>query len=260
MLMRRLSIAVIAAVSTVALTQIASAADLPRKAPPAPPPPPVFSWTGFYVGLNAGATWGDADINWSASTTGFSSTGANAINTFGPGNIKKTGFIGGGQVGYNYQIANFVWGLEADINYTGLSGTRTVTNIPVFGTPNSITQTFESKWLATVRGRLGFSQGSWLIYGTGGLAVAQAKFSDNFTDPAGGVRASSSDTTRTGWTAGGGAEWAYSRQWSVKLEYLYVDLGHTSDSTTAIIFPTAVIVSDHHVTENIVRVGLNYHF
>jgi outer membrane immunogenic protein len=228
----------------------------------ATPPAPMFNWTGWYGGLNAGAVWGDADIDWLAvpGGGGFSALGAASLNANGPGNIRKTGFTGGGQFGYSYQIQNFVWGLEGDIGYTDLRGTRTVTNIPVFVAPNSITESFESGWLATVRGRLGVTTGPWLLYGTGGLAVAQMKFSDNFTDPVGGVSASSTGKTRAGWAVGGGAEWAYSAQWSMKIEYLHADLGHTRDSSAATLIPPAAIFHDHKLTEDIVRVGMNYKF
>jgi outer membrane immunogenic protein len=214
------------------------------------------------AGVNAGAIWGNDDISWTAASApgGFTPLGASLINTFGPGHIHETGFSGGGQVGFNYQFKNFVLGLEDDIGYTGLKGTRTVSNIPVFATPNSITQTFESNWLATFRGRLGVTLGSWLFYGTGGAAIAQVKVSDNFTDPVGGVSASSTDTVRAGWTAGGGVEWAYSRLWSAKLEYLHVDLGQACDCSVATNFPAASITHEHNITEDLVRVGINYRF
>src|SRR5262245_24659799 len=120
--MRHLFGALIATVSAVAFAQIASAADLPRKAPAYAPPPPVYNWTGWYVGLNAGATWGHSDVNSAFSCPGpgscFYSNPLNlaAFSAAGTGSLSDTGFIGGIQTGYNWQSGNLVAGVEADFN------------------------------------------------------------------------------------------------------------------------------------------------
>jgi len=116
--MHRFSGAVVAAISAFALTQIASAADLPRKAPAYAPPPTVYNWTGFYLGLHAGYGWG--------TTTATDAVATNGFCWFACGfqwNADVHGFVGGGQVGYNWQFApSWVVGVEGDIGYLGVKG------------------------------------------------------------------------------------------------------------------------------------------
>ena len=124
--MRRLSFLLIAIVSTIALTQIATAADLPRKAPVyTPPPPPGFSWTGFYVGGNAGYGWGRANATYVApgGPNGFPPQDQGPISANGSGSLDPIGFVGGAQIGYNWQFApTWVLGVEADFQAFNLSG------------------------------------------------------------------------------------------------------------------------------------------
>jgi outer membrane immunogenic protein len=196
----------------------ASSGDLGR--PPvygSPPPPPVYyNWMGCYAGLNAGGVWSINDMT--------------------------AGFAGGGQAGCNWQMNAFVLGGEADVQYTGLEGSH-----DALGGTTTIHEDFRSRWLATFRGRLGWViNPSMLIYGTGGLAVANVDTTASWDSGT-----ASDSTTRAGWTIGTGLEWKFTPQWSVKAEYLYVDLGHAT---------TPVFDLDHHLSENIVRVGVNYHF
>ena len=120
----------------------------------------------------------------------------------------------------------------------------------------------ESKWLGTLRGRLGVAFGSLLPYATGGLAVARVSYSDfGFFPFFPSTNAASSGETRAGWTLGGGAEWKFAPRWSIKAEYLYVDLGTTTyTSLNSVLGATASIIHGHHLTENIARIGLNYSF
>ena len=158
----------------------------------------------------------------------------------------------------------FVLGAEADIQYTGLDESRDVSVlVPGVGTGTEIYhEDFRSRWLSTFRGRLGWLLNpTLLIYGTGGLAVANVETTDSVLLVNGRNNTVSDSATRTGWTVGGGVEWMFAPQWSVKAEYLYVDLG--SFSTTSVNSDptvTATINHDHHLTENIARVGVNYHF
>src|SRR5262249_43187679 len=145
------------------------------KAPPAAPPD--RSWTGFYVGANAGGVWSNTDIAWKANPPGFPGS-ASAIDAAGTGTIKSSGFTGGGQVGFNYQIQHALFGVEADYDYTGLSGRRITAAIPAVGLPDPITETFSSNFLATFRTRVGFASGPWLLYGTAGVASARVHYSD----------------------------------------------------------------------------------
>jgi outer membrane immunogenic protein len=205
----------------------ALAADLPPAAPapraPAtyvPAPAPIFSWTGIYVGLNGGYNWGGYY------PTGFASTALK-------------GFLVGGTVGGNYQIGQFVIGVEGDGDYDSINNT----------TPYGAT--FKSNWLATVRGRAGFAWDRVLFYGTGGGAFAPA----NHT----GITGVNSTTTMIGWTGGGGVEYAFTPNVTFKAEYLFVGFPSSSLNLIPLTGPPAVSTSIK-VQENVFRVGLNYKF
>src|SRR5262245_33531626 len=175
--MRRSSIVAIALVSTAAFVQIAAAADLPMKAPPPPPPVPVSQWTGCYIGVNAGGTWGHMKDEWTPSVAngvqGRALVSANANAT-----LDGSGFTGGGQAGCNLQLSATVLGLEGDIQYTGFDVRRDVFFPGIAGVflPSNFHEDFSSKWLATFRERLGWLvTPNVLVYGTGGVAVANIK-------------------------------------------------------------------------------------
>jgi outer membrane immunogenic protein len=224
--MRRTLLFVSTAISAFAASS-AFAADLPARAPAeyAPVIAPLPTWTGFYIGGNVGYGWGDGKIN------GVGRTG------------DVEGVIGGGQVGYNWQFGQFVFGVEGD--FQGSDQNRTDV-FRVGRTRVSVHQ--ELPWLATLRGRIGWAPGPWLIYATGGAAWANYKV----TASALGLTASSEDT-KTAWTIGGGVEWMFLPKWSTKVEYLYVDTGDTHLNIGGF----AVAARAH---DNIVRVGVNYHF
>jgi outer membrane immunogenic protein len=282
----------------------AFAADLPStKAPPYfPPPPPPPMWTGFYVGLNAGGTWSESHSVSVSSFPGFCDVTRNGCGVFVPsyGAAMATaasfiapsssggGFIGGGQVGYNYQFANnFVAGIEADIQGVASSGNNS--NIltgalggsifPAPGFPlSSIAAVGRSiDYLGTVRGRLGYLVTPTLLaYGTGGLAYGGVHSSVDivqsfFTDPS--VTAAFGNgvfsDTRVGWTAGGGLEWMFWPNWSGKVEYLYYDLGNVTyavsplislSNATGTVTGSAIPHVQTRFNGHIVRAGLNYHF
>jgi outer membrane immunogenic protein len=180
----------------------AIAADMPVKAV-APVVVPA-SWAGFYIGAHAGAAWQQAHND-----------GVYAIAD-GIGRTKSTGFIGGGQIGINFQSGSVVYGIEADIS--GLSGKGTATGlVEGYSVSNQI------RWLATIRPRIGLVSGNTLFYGTGGLAIGGVRNRVIFdlTPAADTVE----KTTRVGWTAGGGIEHMWTRNWTIALEALYVDLG-----------------------------------
>lgn len=214
----------------------AMAADLPLKAPPAPAPVPLFSWSGFYIGANIGGAW-------SNSTVTDVATGA----TF---NTDNNGFIGGGQVGFNYQINNFVFGVEGDIDATSLSktGPGVVTAI------GTLQASASTDWVATLAGRIGFAFDRWLIYAKGGGAWVQN--SATLTNLATGASVSGSNTN-SGWMAGVGAEWAFAGPWSAKLEYNHIELDNWSTGAGAIIAG-----DQFNVSRNIdmVKFGINYRF
>jgi outer membrane immunogenic protein len=245
------------------------AADLSR--PPAykaPPIAPVFSWTGCYIGATAGGVWGKSDASWEATTgpTGFNAPGAAAIDSQTAASFSSSGFTGGGELGCNYQFNPWlVFGVEGDFEYTGLRDSAS--GVVVSGRDTApFTESFSSRWLSTVRGRVGIANGQWLFFGTGGAAFANPTFSDTITfgpgnpGPLGSINAASSSGTLTGWTAGGGAEWFFMPQWSVKAEYLHVDFGTTNFTSANSAVPTATILHSHTLTEDIGRAGINFHF
>jgi outer membrane immunogenic protein len=253
--------------AAVALTSPAIAADM--AAPPytkAPPPvvAAVYNWSGFYVGGNAGAVFGRAPIE--LTTTNF--TSPSLVNASGSPVLKGTGFTGGLQAGYNWQIGQALFGLESDINYTGFRRSQTGIFAPVAGLPSgyTISESTKSDWLWTLRPRIGVTVGNGLLYATGGLAVGNVSFTQStlFPDcPSAGCPVTGTvSRTKTGWTVGGGWEQLLTNDWSVKVEYLYVDLGKISfsDNQGAFGFPQFSFVHQAKFQEQIARLGLNYHF
>jgi outer membrane immunogenic protein len=218
--MKRLALAVALSACGHAL-----AADLPPPQPYAPPP--VFSWTGFYLGMNSGYGYGQS--SWNDHTLGST------------GDFKTDGFLIGGTVGANYQIGGLVIGVEADGDWSNADGSTPNTCAPFA----CVTQ---STWLATVRGRAGWGWDRVFVYGTGGGAFGNIQ--------AGATGLPSASSTQAGWTAGAGVEFAFTPNWTAKIEYLYVDLGNFACPVTSC-GGTATTVS---LTENIVRAGLNYKF
>jgi outer membrane immunogenic protein len=209
-------------------------------------------WSGWYIGGNIGGSFGTASD--SASIAGV---------PVGGGSPNLDGVVGGGQIGYNWQASAWVFGLEADIQGTsedGSNSTSLTTIVP--GAPaitGALSYSEKLPWFGTARGRLGIlANPNWLLYATGGLAYGEVDTSATLTS--GALAASSSfDTMRLGWTVGGGVEAWLSRNWTAKVEYLYVDLGSFSNTFTGVGTLTPVSLSTH-VTDNIVRAGLNYHF
>lgn len=211
----------------------AFAADLPLKAPPAPPPPPVFNWSGFYIGANIGGAW-------TRDTLTDNLTGA-SLGT------DNSGFIGGGQLGFNYQINNFVLGVEWDIDGTTLSktGPGVVTGI---GTLQAATST---DWISTLTGRVGLGVDRWLLYVKGGGAWVQESATITNLTTATSVGAS---TTGSGWTVGVGGEWAFAPQWSAKLEYDFIRVDNFNFNT----FAGDTVTYRRDV--DVVKAGVNYRF
>jgi outer membrane immunogenic protein len=266
----------IASIISVAGLGAASAADMAVKARPAPVV--VFSWTGCYVGGSVGAAQGRSNFNWSNITegpTGLAVGAATVLPAAANARLSDTGVAAGGQVGCNYQTGALVFGGEADIQWTDIKTSRTATSLgntnggPATIVPGAIAESVSSDWLATFRGRAGYAWDRVLVYGTGGLAVANIRYFDEVCFPTAGLpgcNTASSSSTRTGWVVGGGIEWAFAANWSVKAEYLYADLGNTTNRSIyttlagATPFPLATINHNHNFIEETARVGVNYRF
>jgi outer membrane immunogenic protein len=180
----------------------AQAADMPLKAPSMVAP--AASWAGWYIGVHAGANWQQSDRG----NFGYGS----------PERTNATGFIGGGQLGYNWQHGNFVFGLEGDGSW--LTG-RGRSDVTYGATTGSI------HWLSTVRARFGLAVGDTMVYTTGGVAFGGVKNTAGNPLLGGGATYSESKT-RTGWAIGGGVEHMLNRNWTIGLEGLFVDLGRST--------------------------------
>ncbi|MEF3366861.1 outer membrane beta-barrel protein [Methylocystis sp. 9N] len=275
----------LAAGFALALAGSAFAADLPSyKAPPPPPPPPPFTWTGLYGGVNVGY-----GFNAGGSTVGsqiFRNGTAvpTAFQIGGPSwwldnNIH--GVTGGGQAGYNYQFNPwFVVGAEFDIQASDIHGNVSgVSGFPAAGGFNPYVGTINSAqhvdWWGTVRGRLGVTLPSWsnlMVYGTGGFAYGAVNntygygaFVPPIGTPGAAVANGVYDNTKTGWTAGGGVEWTPLSfpSWSLKAEYLYVDLGSSTVAALGVGVPTGFVAAAANRTQTrfqVVRAGVNWHF
>jgi outer membrane immunogenic protein len=263
-----------------ALASSALAADLPaRSAPPVPyVAVPVFTWTGFYVGVNAGYAFSDSAR---VVTTGQAAANVTTVGTGArPGLVQldQDGFSGGGQIGYNVQFGGFVAGVEADIAYTDLQRTTTVvTTAPavVGGAVATRNNVFRQDlgFLGTVRGRLGFAMDRALVYGTGGFAYGDVDYSGNFFGPQpANVRQFTGRRTsmETGWAAGGGIEyampnwnWFGSSAVTVKAEALYYDLGRRTVGVNVIpgTLGAGTGYNSRFETSGVVaRAGLNFKF
>jgi outer membrane immunogenic protein len=275
--------AVIASIALVAAsTGFASAADLPVKAAPmAPVVAPIFGWTGWYIGANIGGIWSDSRDTVSPTgcfvnptilcggplTNNPLRTDVGTLNS-----SNSLGITGGGQFGYNWQMGTFLLGFETDINGSGLNATDAVSRPLAAPLVGLFSHTVNEKldWFGTARARLGVLPApTWLLYATGGLAYGHVSSNSLINFTAGGdTYVGSLSDTRVGWTVGGGAEWAFSPNWSAKIEYLYVDLG-TVSYADACVTPAVICAgfaqapsyqTDLKTRENIVRLGINYRF
>ncbi|MDB5650530.1 MAG: porin family protein [Hyphomicrobiales bacterium] len=280
----------------------AFAADLPaRVAAPAPYlAAPIFTWTGFYVGLNAGAAF-NSNNNASVTTFGPLSPTFNPVYVSGNSG-SDTNFTGGAQIGYNFQVGSFVFGGEADINYLHRNrGGSALFPAPInysAGYDNqtdfALSNSGSANWFGTVRARVGYAFDRALIYATGGLAFGGKRgFNVNQRDsfettelvnfgPSGQFVSnpirqlpSSSDRQTVGWALGAGVEYALTNNWSVKAEYMHIDLGRSTDmastlqsapNTTVGALAGATMSAGNGLrvhTDNrfdIVRAGVNYRF
>jgi outer membrane immunogenic protein len=269
------------------------AADIAVKAPP-PAPAPVYNWTGWYAGVNLGASFGHVktDFNTQPITVSTSFGGVPIPGFAGSNILYPSGFIGGGQIGYNWQVSPiWVVGLEADIQGALEKESATLTNafsspvlIPPTGPTVPVTgaavtnYAAKIEWFGTVRGRLGYvwGNGEVLTYVTGGLAYGKVDLEGTSTasgtvvDPTGLfsiTHAFGHSQLNTGWVVGFGTEGKLLIPgWTYKIESLYMDLGTLDDTDrppTCLVPCTASggqIITHTHFTDGILRAGLNYKF
>ncbi len=251
-----------------------------QKAPPMNQPPPAYqaapsfpslNWTGFYVGGNFGYGWSHRDFT-STITGTLGTTQLSATNT---GTDNGSGVLGGGQIGYNYQFpSNLVVGLEADIHGADISSS-TFACVAGFGTAVCGTRDNDVSDVGTVRGRLGYAFNDVLFYGTGGWAWGQGTNTTRFIClgpgcpgtsgiPPTSPEPTSVDVNPSGWAAGGGVEWGFLPNWSLRAEYLHLQFdGVTEDrSKSSSVVPSLFVTS--HVSSNMginaLRIGVNYLF
>jgi len=280
--MRRISLAIAASL----LATGALAADLPAKVYTKAPvvPPVIYDWNGFYVGGNVGYSWGrerdDGNLTGTQTVQIFRTAGPNLISTtvtpIGPvalvGRSNVNGVIGGGQAGYNWQRQNWLVGIEADLQASDERSNGAICTVAGCPPGSLLFDTsYRLDWFGTLRGRVGFlPTQQLLLYATGGLAYGHIAANEPTVPLSWG-------DTRAGWTVGVGGEVALDRHWSIKLEYLYMDLGrfgNASATATAVTnqlntplvgfntltTTTATAAFSTRFTDNIVRAGVNYRF
>ena len=281
--MRRFKYAVLTTVAVVGLASVAYAdgSDRARRVA-APVAVAAPSWTGWYAGINAGGFWAKEDGtltqagNWiiPATEAAFPGTfaAAAAANAAGTGSLKQSGFTGGGQFGFNYQWAAWVFGFETDINFMGRDNSAVGTVpyvIPGIGCPagactQTVTSTYKVDALITARPRIGYAFNNWLIYGTGGWAAAHVKASQAvFFQPGFGVQAVESGQTNNwqpGYAYGGGVEWMFNPHWTVKAEWIHSEF---NTQTFVLNNPGNLTFFGYNSSKlklDVARLGLNYKF
>jgi outer membrane immunogenic protein len=199
--------------------QTAFAADMMTKAPQLP----RYDWTGLHFGGHVGGGWLSNPNSMQASNFPVFT----ADQSFQPA---ASGALGGVQLGYDWQLASpWVVGVEGDFTWTGIKGSETV-QVPSIGTVFG-TMGRDVHWLATLRGRLGYSVDRWLVYATGGLAYGRIGY-DAVTTTPGPVWTGTHTATKTGWSVGGGVEYGLpGTAWLLRAEYLYYDFGSETFQT-----------------------------
>jgi len=248
----------------------------------------------MYVGFYAGGVWGrgKSSANTNCPAFGVADGGyycdtsdptslpnGAAVTNAASGSVSSGRFTGGIQAGRNWQTGSFVYGVEADFGAFKLRGARSTSGVYPANSPATVnagetfvvSNSFGTDWLFTARGRIGWAASNWLVFATGGLAVSRvtiaSSFSDNHlfgTDP-GATGSASASKVKTGWALGGGLEYALTRNWSLKGEYLYVDLGSVSVVNNVSVFANGAGYSNAlgvstDLTAHIARLGANFRF
>jgi outer membrane immunogenic protein len=240
----------LAAAAAVLLSTPTLAADLPVAAEPVAPAYLPFTWTGFYVGANVGAAFGDSDRDIKISEE------PDPYEQYGNLGDDDVGLTAGVQAGYNYQMGMLVVGVEGDINYLGLDRSADYVDEDdnIFEVSNDI------NWFGTLRARLGVTpMDRLLVYATGGLAFGDIDEDATFFYEGEDYSGSNSDT-QWGWTIGGGVEYALTDNWTIKAEYLFVDLDDSDFTVTSDAVPGTSFRVEGDNQFSVVRLGVNYKF
>jgi outer membrane immunogenic protein len=262
------AIVTLAAAAVSGFAQATQAADLPVKAPP-PPPAAVaaLSWTGFYVGGHAGYGWGeDGGMSFTDFFPGAFATSFGLGQTPRFVGVDPQGAIGGGKIGYNLQVTpQWVLGLQADLSASSIkgSGTYNFAGIPGGVPAPATTHVAQSlDWLSTIRGRVGYAFDRLLVFGTGGLAFGAVKSDFEINYGAGlATVANSVSSTRSGWSAGAGAEYKLDARWSASVEWLHYDLGQVNVQAPEVLFgvpQTFGLIGTTVTKGDVVSAALNY--
>jgi outer membrane immunogenic protein len=282
----------LSSIALLSLTAAASAADLPRRAAPPmfAPAIPVFTWTGFYVGVNAGYAWADSNngdeavfVPPGALAPGVPAVGGQFVNTFGFGRGgNDDGFTVGGTAGFNWQTGAIVFGVEGDLNWADIGDSNNNGffggNIVTFTGPGpAVARTYDVNgglgsgnidWFGTLRGRIGVAFDRALIYGTGGFAFASGNDNNGFCGGLAFGGCGGNDDWRGGWTVGGGLEYAFTNNLTAKIEGLYVNLDSGNRGGVVAVpvagnpNPTVFLATPGRGDDDffVARVGLNYKF
>jgi outer membrane immunogenic protein len=250
----------LASVGAFALTGSAAfAADLPSQAPPPVylPPAPIFTWTGIYVGGQIGYAWASGNNNF----TGFDPFGAGTFLSTSIGGT-PSGVIGGANVGYNYQINQWVLGLEGSVDGTSLSNTAAA----IFPDGTTLSAHSTADIQGSIRGKLGVAWDRALIYATGGVAFGGFNTDVSIANTGalnGGnpfFASGNVSSTRVGWTVGGGIQYAVTNNWSVFAEYRYTNFGSIRENNFGALPKGAFFNGNRQINQNQVQVGFDYKF
>jgi outer membrane immunogenic protein len=249
----------------VGLTQSAFAADMSVRPVARPAPPPaLYNWTGLYFGGHLGGAWTSDD----PAGVAIVGTGTGAVGATS-GDMGQSSFLGGVQLGYNWQFApNWVIGIEGDFSWADLSSTQTgslVTagGLAIPGTSATFTRDFD--WMASLRGRIGYTWDRWMLYFTGGAAWANIDYRGSATVATPATAAVSSSNSTTGWVIGGGVEWAMpafllAGDWTARVEYLHYEFDGTTIGAAFAPAPGTATFAFADPSVDVVRFGLNYKF
>ena len=251
--MRKASLASAAILSLIGASWSCLAADIIPVAPPPPvyaaPPMPIYSWTGFYVGGNLGGAWASGTLSGSFTPPAPPAAGAAKPHPLDPAlsiSASRSGVIGGGQLGYNWQTGAFVLGGEWDFDWTSLDAVGSVGNL---------TASVNTNWIDILAARFGWAADNWLWYGKAGGAWVNNEAT--LTNVITGTQLTASNT-KTGWLLGAGLEYAFAPPWTVKLEYDYLRPNSWTLNSTMLASNTDLLSVKRRI--NIVTVGLNYKF